>query len=302
MKTGGIIPRSENGIVEYSLNVNEYNPFEAICKKNNITLEDEESTHYIIGNNYAYYVIDNDFTRAYTYDKSYEIKDFNKNIMNNTLLSSDKKTSAWSDLIKASTTFDYEAYTIERNGSVPNYYVLTEDEAKQKTGHFACCASSMYICAALLSRVNENEFDDDYMALWDYSDTSVESVKNGVTYGLTSNQKVGPGLVSFLRSKGVDNVSYEFKSDPDISFFVNAVDELKVSIVCTTLNTSLGKKGHAVAVEGYIYFRNNNNGSTMRCLCVANTWDSYLCYYNYDYPVIHRDGICIDGAKVVSPY
>lgn len=68
------------------------------------------------------------------------------------------------------------------------------------------------------------------------------------------------------------------------------------------MNTSLGKKGHAVAVEGYIYFRNNNNGSTMRCLCVANTWDSYLCYYNYDYPVIHRDGICIDGAKVVSPF
>lgn len=297
-----IDPRCQQGLVEYAVNQGIVSPFDTICAKNNLSIDEDESIHYVIDNNFSNYVVDNASSKVYSSEKCYNILDFNQNIMNNTLTSSAKQISSWSDIIKSGITFDYDTYSIESWNSLPNFYVLTESSTEQQTSHFACCASSMYICAALLSRVNSNEFYEDYMALWDYSDTSVESVENGVTYGTTLNSNIGPALVSFLRAKGVDDASYEFQSNPDFSFFTNAVDNSKVSIVCTQINTSSGKEGHAIAVEGYTYFKNNNDGSTMRVLNVADTWNSYLCYYNYDYPVLHRDGVCIDGTSVVSPY
>ena len=55
-----------------------------------------------------------------------------------------------------------------------------------------------------------------YNSLWNYSGTTVSSTNNGISYGGTQPDQIGPALVKYAKDKSV-SLTYQRKVSPSFS-------------------------------------------------------------------------------------
>lgn len=145
---------------------------------------------------------------------------------------------------------------------------------------------SLYVCGLYYGATS---YEDDvlrveYKKIWDATDTTIYKQENGVFYGETATENLGPGFVSYCSSKGV-NINYRYIEDPAISDFKSYVNNDNMSIFCgyANIEQSDGSSkvvGHGVTVEGYIDLTNKSNSSKVTILVVFDGWNEYVRYIN----------------------
>ena len=118
--------------------------------------------------------------------------------------------------------------------------------------------------------------------MWNLSATTQSSTSNGIIYGGTNQSNTGNGLVAFCATKGI-TVSHTFRNSPSFSFFTNCINSGNIAIFHGGINTSSGRSGHAMAVQGYSTLKKNNTSTTIQTLMVFDGWNEYVRYLNFNY-------------------
>lgn len=122
-----------------------------------------------------------------------------------------------------------------------------------------------------------------YNTIWEYTNTTVDHVKDGVTYGSTQHQDIGPGFQRFCAERGVLILPVRVVS-PSLQKFKNQVDALRQSVVMLAINEGTAsapkRAGHAMAVSGY--GRITRGLTSLNCIVAHDGW-SDEAFINYDF-------------------
>ncbi len=184
----------------------------------------------------------------------------------------------------------YENYTPISIKTIPEFISFDEfEEIEAKTGCYACTVTALYACAYYYGAASYSNMKADYLKLWDLSKTEVDHVSGGITYGATYAEHEGPALRSFCSSKG-KTVEYRHINSPNYSFFTKCIDRGDIAIYSAGLNTSSGRAGHSLTVEGYASYLKNSSGKRVNTVLVYDGWNTYVRYLNIDYNFMDSTG------------
>lgn len=184
----------------------------------------------------------------------------------------------------------YENYTPISIKTIPEFISFDEfEEIEAKTGCYACTVTALYACAYYYGAASYSNMKADYLKLWDLSKTEVDHVSGDITYGATYAEHGGPALRSFCSSKG-KTVEYRHINSPNYSFFTKCIDRGDIAIYSAGLNTSSGRAGHSLTVEGYASYLKNSSGKRVNTVLVYDGWNTYVRYLNIDYNFMDSTG------------
>jgi len=192
----------------------------------------------------------------------------------------------------------YENYSKVEENTLPNYFPLSELQVESNTKHYACAVSAMYVNAGLLGIILYDNMSENYMSLWNYSNTRIVSNSGNIDYGSTDITAIGDAFVNFCNSKGTPGLRAYCENSPGYSFFTKAVNDSYISVFCAGINTANGEEGHAMAVEGYAILRCNNTGDTLNTIMVYDGWSEQIAFLNYEYSYTFKYGIKWSGMQV----
>lgn len=162
-------------------------------------------------------------------------------------------------------------------GSIDTAFSYSEERVERETGTFACSVSALANICNQTGYLLNNSLKSTYQALWNATETTTYEVENGITYGSTYTSKVGPGMKKYISDNFGVSITPEVKENPSFSKLSSIVSFPMQSVLCYGILVNGERSGHTVTVDGY---RVTNNGG--HYLQVANGWDSYLVYLNFD--------------------
>lgn len=238
-------------------------------------------------------------SKVYKYDAlTYGVIDENENVaitnygenipVNNENITfasaTDVGTSTWNDVF-----FDiadiYEDYSMVDANNV-EIYTMEESFIEEETDHYACLVTALAICADYYGALDYSNFSEDYLDLWDLSDTSTSSTSNGIIYGASPIQAAGAVLVDFCEAKNV-YITSQYLTNPSINSFRTCIRRGDVGIIHLGINrqesTGIEESRHSMAVEGYAIIRKNNTTSNVNTVLVADGWYAEPRYLNFDF-------------------
>jgi hypothetical protein len=137
------------------------------------------------------------------------------------------------------------------------FNALSQSRSERTASKYACAVHAMAIIACsyrLYNSANDAELRSAYNSLWNYSGTTVYSTSNGISYGGTQPNRIGPALVSYARDKGM-----------------NLTSQRIVSPTFSDIQTRIAQG----ALSGTI------NGAQTNFLVVADGWYDSATYFNY---------------------
>lgn len=259
----------ESLISEYSFDARAKNPYESI-------LDTSMSTQLLTMNEGS--------TRlCKTSPFTYEI--INLNESGYVSYANSDNTSTWNDVF-LSIQDVYEDYTLVSTNHLPEFIAISEEYIEDEIGRYACVVSALYACAMYYGATDYYDLEGDYFDLWQMTNTTTVEITNGITYGSTPFNRMGPGFVNFCASRGV-TVRQVTRNSPSYSFFTSTIDSADMAVVgCGIMVNEYGeviRSGHGMAVEGYATLRGVNTGKTVRTLMVFDGWDEEVRYLNYDF-------------------
>jgi len=159
-------------------------------------------------------------------------------------------------------------------------------ESVDALGRYACAVTALYSIASTMLNawlINRRNDIGCYNTIWEYTNATVDHVKDGVTYGSTQHQDVGPGFQRFCAERGVSILPVRVVS-PSLQKFKNQVDALRQSVVMLAINEGTAsapkRAGHAMAVSGY--GRITRGLTSLNCIVVHDGW-SDEAFINYDF-------------------
>jgi hypothetical protein len=232
-------------------------------------------------NSFGFCVSDNDTSEAVT--PTGDIIDLSDN-----LRSESKPISAWSDIF---INYTPSGFTMSNFASLPSFLAWSENDVESETGTYACAVSAMLVPVHYYMWETDWSWNEDlatiYDELWDLSDTTVDHVSGGVTYGSTPNNEIGPAVSTFLADRGM-SVGAISTSSPSYSFFTAAINRGDTAIFSCGINVSNGsggftRSGRAMAVEGYCKLTSNTTGASWDTLIVFDGWNDGGAYVNFNF-------------------
>lgn len=161
---------------------------------------------------------------------------------------------------------------------------LTESQLKK----YACTVNALCSIATKIPTSSGSylmphaSLSSHFNEIWQKTGTIVDHTANGVQYGITYNEKAGPGFVSYASAHGVSLKSTFLNSKPPLQRFKDHVNAKKFSVVHATIkeevNGQIKDSGHAMAVRGTAILK--RGPLSLPCLHVFDGW--YRCVYlNY---------------------
>lgn len=143
-------------------------------------------------------------------------------------------------------------------------------------------ASLAHACAMFYGATGNSVYDD-YMELWERTNTEIIEQSGGITYGSTDSTVVGAGFVDFCKSRGI-SLSEKTVENPAYNFFTACVNSGQMSLIHAGLSQSDGSYiGHTMTVEGYAQIRANSSGNVINTLMIYDGWNSYVRYLNVSF-------------------
>lgn len=121
---------------------------------------------------------------------------------------------------------------------------------------------------------------------------SMGNVKKLNEQYVMNQELIGGVVATFAKWYGGKSIPYTSKNNPQLSFFIDAVDKKYSSILGVTTTFGKGITGHAVSVVGYLKFKPVMYGEDRCYLAVASGW-GYIGDMEY---------ILYDKINVISSY
>ena len=115
--------------------------------------------------------------------------------------------------------------------------------------------------------------------MWNYSGTTVSSTNNGISYGGTQPDQIGPALVKYAKDKSV-SLTYQRKVSPSFSDIQTKIAQsypVAFTYFYYKPNGSIG--GHTVFTQGAL--SGTMNGAQANFIVVADGWYENATYLNY---------------------
>lgn len=227
--------------------------------------------------NYAVSIEENGVKSFYDSVKgNISIQEFNAERNVYTTKTKSTPVNHWGDIIIGSIPSGYT--TVDGLSKLSTTASLTEADIKRDVKKYACVVQAMANVAKQSGLLKNNSVVDTYNYLWTESDTTVDKVENGITYGSTKFNKMGPSLVALAKSLGKKNSSYSNNSSPTYGTFKNAVSAGKSSIFGAGVEYTNGERvGHAVSVVGNRSAK-DSSGKLYQYIYIADGWYSTLRY------------------------
>lgn len=203
--------------------------------------------------------------------------------------SSSYDPTSWNELMIRWTEVLRGPYTLKEHNNI-EVNGLSQAESVDALGRYACAVTALYSMASTMLNAAGNDWlinrRNDigcYNTIWEYTNTTVDHVKDGVTYGSTQHQDIGPGFQRFCAERGVSILPVRVVS-PSLQKFKNKVDALRQSVVMLAINEGTAsapkRAGHAMAVSGY--GRITRGLTSLNCIVVHDGW-SDEAFINYDF-------------------
>ena len=273
-----IFDSSEEDIIsEYSIGEGSLNPYEAALSKSEVaTLDSSENTvcklnplTYAVVNSATGYGITN-------YGDSVEVAP--------PIDTRSSKPTNWQEVF-----FDeaeiYEEYTHISSNNLPEFISVNDSIFINSTNRYACVVTAAYACATYLGATNFTNVADEYLELWDLTNTRVDHIgeDDNVTYGITNVNDAGPGVVEFCQRRGL-NVGFSHDSSASFNFFKTNIDAGYIGMVHAWIIGNDNKEsGHTMTVEGYASIKSNSTGTVTNTLMVYDGWQSNVRFLNYNF-------------------
>lgn len=167
---------------------------------------------------------------------------------------------------------------------------ITQRMAERGNRRYACGPHALYVIGAALpnDQMNAPIIPDAtsnwscYNKLWDYSDTRKSSESNGVIYGSTVSDRLGPAFVRLCAERGT-TMRQQYVSDPSFLSIVSHINNAEVAVMGAGIKTPEGNSGHFLAANGYAYLHRKSDNKVLQCVAVFDGWDSHQ-FFNFDFP------------------
>lgn len=171
-----------------------------------------------------------------------------------------------------------EAYTSKYNR---NKSLISENYIENTTNKYACSVVALTEIANQENILKNSSIVNTFNQLWKDTGTTVINVKNGISYGITQDSKLGSSMKEYAKSMGKNNTTVTTKSNPDFEFLKNIINNNASGIFKYAADFTDGSgSGHAVNMIGYCVVR--LNGVFYNYLVVADGWNNDAPkYFNF---------------------
>ena len=163
------------------------------------------------------------------------------------------------------------------------FYSIAQSTITSQANRYACLVTAGYTCAQMLGILPHSTtyfFADEYLDIWNKTQTVQSGSGSGYITGSTSNRNYLSGMQSYCSEHGV-SVSTDFKAFDGIPALGIGVDDF-TSAVRRHSPCVLGSANHGVTVEGFIDATNSYTSQDMQFLTVYDGWytGARQIYYN----------------------
>ena len=162
------------------------------------------------------------------------------------------------------------------------FNALSQSRSERTASKYACAVHAMAIIACsyrLYNSANDAELRSAYNSLWNYSGTTVYSTSNGISYGGTQPNRIGPALVSYARDKGMNLTSQRIVSPTFSDIQTRIAQSYPVAFTYFYYKPNGTVEGHTVFAQGVL--SGTINGAQTNFLVVADGWYDSATYFNY---------------------
>ena len=187
-----------------------------------------------------------------------------------------------------------QGYTVTSANAISGYSNPTELTVEQYTNRYACAVSSMYtMCSYYLPMGGMSDVNKSYIELWNLSNTQIQKVERGITFGTTNDRNQPKAITEFCSNRG-KTVNVTFTPYPSWDQFKNCIDNKQIAQFGATLRSN--QSGHAMATVGYMTLKNTRTGGNMQTLMVCDGWYPEIAILPYDItPYVYHSGIFCNG-------
>ncbi len=184
--------------------------------------------------------------------------------------------SSWADIFLGDAfndSYEIQDYFVTNRG----FCSYAEKKVENCTGSYACAVVALMNCATPYCRSDwpssySSKWVEYYNEMWRLAKTSIYNNANGIRYGSVKNSQIGPALVSFCSSRGVQ-LTYTENSNPTFDQFKATVNRSDLSIFTCGINVDGEREGHAMAVHGCAVIKQaGGRSSNINVLLVADGW------------------------------
>lgn len=177
-------------------------------------------------------------------------------------------------------------YTVGYGGSVGQYFYQTEANIERALKKYACGPTALFsIGLSMLNAsgtaflIPNNTSWADYSDLWDMTDTTVYKTSGGISYGKTTNSKMGPGFVYFCRKKG-KVITSKYLATPSYLTYTGHINNHQHSLIHMGIGNG-SSVGHVMSVFGHAQLlKKGQSKPLLNCLEVFTGWSapSFIIY------------------------
>lgn len=180
--------------------------------------------------------------------------------------------------------------------SYPDFIGANQVDFEVMTGSYACVP----VALAIIARLSYLEFDliTAYEHLWNYTDTKIDEVRNGIVYGGTYSEKGAQGFCTYAKEQCGTNVGYTDATGVSFATIKQIID---LGDLCLfTYNPAGATSAHAIVPQGYIVASDNHGVASENFVLIADGWSDRPRYLYYN--TAKFSGTYIARFLGISPY
>lgn len=163
------------------------------------------------------------------------------------------------------------------SNSYPDFIGANQSDFETLTDSYACVP----VALSIVARLAYLEFDliTAYEHLWNYTDTQIYKVENGISYGSTRESKGAPGFCKYAKEQCGTSVGYTSAKGVSFATIKQIIDLGDLSFFSYT--PSGGGLGHAIVPQGYIIASDNHGVASENFVLIADGWNDMERYLYY---------------------
>lgn len=298
--------RMENIITDFSIAFGASSPIESISEEIQENAEDYKSIEtsklykvdlidygvsYIDDRGKKRYVVGTDDMSNREFEKLQDSNvEFDQKMENSTMTT---KYSGFSKIWSSGVSGQVTETSKYINQYSKSKSLVSQASVENATNKYACAVVALTEIAQQ-EKISNSSLKTTFNNLWNKTETTTDYTSGGISYGTTKDSKLASGMKAYATSRNA-SCSYTTKSNPSVSFFVNAVkNNLSSTLSMRILTTSGETSGHTVSVVGYC--KTYYSAATHTYVIVANGWYSdapvFIDYNNVDF--VNTYGVTYD--------
>ena len=182
--------------------------------------------------------------------------------------------------------------------SLPEFIALNQVDVEALTGSYACAP----VALAIIARLGYLEFDpiEAYKELWNYTSTDIDKLENGIAYGGTRDNMIGPGFVRYAKEVCNTNVTSQLQRSVSFSRLRSLIDNGTLHTFIYTIYVNNVLNGHCIVPQGYVIATNGNGSSQENFLLIADGWRAQPRYLHFSNRGFASQGVV--SFNGISPY